>query len=126
MLLRKFCFLTLCLALPVSLVAQQSSSIDSKGATLTADVYPAKGTMLYLWLPPEGGFQPAHSRIAQALNSLGIEVWLADLFEGRFLPPVASSLEQIPATDVSVLLSRAQQTGKHIILVSSGRGTFPL
>ena len=126
LLLRKFCIVTLWLTLTPSLLAQQSISIDSHDTTLTADSYPAKGSMLYLWLPPEGGFQPAHSHIAKALNSLGIEVWLVDLFEARFLPPVASSLEQIPATDVSILLGRAQQTGKQLILVSSGRGTFPL
>ncbi len=126
LLLRDFYFLTLWLALPASLMAQQSLNIDSKDVTLTADVYSAKGTMLYLWLPPEGGFQAAHHNTAEAMNSLGIEVWLVDLFEGRFLPPVASSLEKIPSTDVSVLLGRAQQTGKHIILISSGRGTFPL
>ena len=126
LLLHIFCFVTLYQAAPTSLVAQQSISIESKDTTLTADTYSAKGSMLYLWLPPEGGFQPAHSHIAQRLNSLGIEVWLNDLFEARFLPPVASSLEQIPPTDVSALLGRAQQTGKQIILVSSGRGTFPL
>lgn len=125
-LLQKFCFILFWLALLPNLMAQQTITIDSQDTTLTADSYPAKGNMLYLWLPPEGGFQPAHSHIAKTLNTHGIEVWLVDLFEARFLAPVASSLEQIPATDVSILLDRAQQTGKQLVVVSSGRGIFPL
>ena len=123
---RSFCFSILWLLFPLSLSAQQSISIELKDTTLTVNGYPAKGSMLYLWLPPEGGFQPAHSDIARTLSSLGIEVWLIDLFEARFLPPVASSLEQIPASDVSKLLDRAEQTAKQIVVVSSGRGIFPL
>ena len=126
LLLRYSYFVILLLGIPLSLLAQQSISIERHDTTLTADSYPAKGNMLYLWLPPEGGFQQAHSDIAKTLNSLGIEVWLIDLFEARFLPPVASSLEQIPATDVSLLLDKAQQTGKQLVVVSSGRGIFPL
>ena len=126
LLLRIFCLFTLCLALPAIAFTQPSISVETNDATLTANVYPANGTVLYLWLPPEGGFLPTHSHIAQALNSLGIEVWLVDLFESRFLPPVASSLGQIPASDISLLLERAQQTGKDLILVSSGRGTLSL
>ena len=126
LLLRIYYLLALYQALPAIALANQTISVDTNDATLTANVYPANGTVLYLWLPPEGGFLPTHIHIAQALNSFGIEGWLVDLFEGRFLPPVASSLGQIPASDVSHLLVRAQKVGKDIILVSSGRGTLPL
>ena len=108
------------------LFAQQTITIDNADVVLSADVYSAKGNTLYIWLPPEGGFQAIHGKTAQKLTTLGIEVWLVDLFEARFLPPVASSLEQIPATDVSSLLAVAEQTGKQVLLISSGRGTSPL
>jgi thiol-disulfide isomerase/thioredoxin len=110
----------------VPLLAQQTITIDNADVVLSADVYSAKGNTLYIWLPPEGGFQAIHGKTAQKLSTLGIEVWLVDLFEARFLPPVASSLEQIPATDVSSLLAIAEQSGKHVLLVSSGRGISPL
>ncbi len=124
--LLNYCLITLCLLVPAGTLAQQILQIDSKDATLTVDVYSARGTMLYLWLPPEGGFHATHTHIAQSLNDLGIEVWFADLYESRFLPPVASSLELIPSADITTLLNRVRQTGKHIVLVSSGRGIFPL
>jgi thiol-disulfide isomerase/thioredoxin len=126
LLLLKLCIACLLLGRSLPLLAQQTISIDNADAVLSADVYTAKGDTLYLWLPPEGGFQAIHSKTAQILATLGVEVWLVDLFEARFLPPVASSLEQIPATDVSSLLSVAEQSGKQVLLVSSGRGTVPL
>jgi thiol-disulfide isomerase/thioredoxin len=122
----KICVLCLSLANPLPLLAQQTISIDSTDTVLSADIYSAKGDTLLLWLPPEGGFQAIHTKTAQRLTTLGIEVWLVDLFEARFLPPVASSLNQIPPTDVSTLLTVAQQSGKKAILVSSGRGILPL
>jgi thiol-disulfide isomerase/thioredoxin len=126
LLLLKICVLCFSLGQPLPLQAQQTLSIDSADAVLSVDVYSAKGDTLFLWLPPEGGFQAIHAKTAQRLTTLGIEVWLVDLFEARFLPPVASSLEQIPPTDISTLLAVALQSGKKVLLVSSGRGTLPL
>ena len=107
-------------------LAQQTITIESADTIISADRYPAKGNLLFIWLPPEGGFQPIHALTAQKLSSQGIEVWLVDLFEAHFLAPVASSLEQIPATDVQSLLNAAGQTSKKVLLVSSGRGILPL
>lgn len=125
-LLLKICLPCLMLGQPLPSMAQQTISIGSADAVLSADIYSAKGNTLFLWLPPEGGFQAIHAKTAQRLTTQGIEVWLVDLFEARFLPPVASSLEQIPAADVRSLLDAAQQSGKKVLLVSSGRGTLPL
>ena len=126
LLLLKICVPCLLLGLPLPLLAQQTISIENADAVLSADVYSAKGDTLFIWLPPEGGFQAIHAKTAQKLSTMGIEVWLVDLFEARFLPPVVSSLDQIPATDVSTLLAVAQQSGKKVLLVSSGHGTLPL
>jgi len=122
----KICLLYLSLGMPWPALAQHTINIDSVDATLSADVYSANGDMLFVWLPPEGGFQPVHARTAQKLSTMGIEVWLLDIFEARFLPPVVSSLEQVPPTDVSTTLAHALQSGKKVLLVSSGRGTLPL
>jgi thiol-disulfide isomerase/thioredoxin len=124
--LLKICLTSLLLGTTAPLLAQQTITIDNADVVLSANVYSAKGNTLYVWLPPEGGFQPAHSIMAEKLSTLGVEVWLIDLFEAHFLPPVASSLEQIQAKDISDLLAVAEQTGKHVLLISSGRGTSPL
>ena len=122
----KICALCLSLGQSLPVQAQQTLNIDSTDAVLSADVFSAKGDTLLLWLPPAGGFQAIHTKTAQRLTTLSIEVWLVDLFEARFLPPVTSSLEHIPPTDVSTLLAVAQQSGKKVLLVSSGRGILPL
>ena len=124
--LLKISFLCLSLLQPLSLLAQQTISIESRDTVLSADVFAAKGDTLIIWLPPEGGFQPIHAKTAQRLSSQGIEVWLVDLFEARFLSPVASSLEQVPASDVTTVLGYALHSGKKVLLVSSGRGILPL
>ena len=124
--LLKFCLICAILGQYSLTWAQQSINIDSGEASISADVYSSKGQRLLVWLPPEGGFQPIHALTAKKLSSQGIEVWLVDLFEARFLPPIASSLDQIPATDVESLINTAHQTGKKVILVSSGRGILPL
>jgi hypothetical protein len=81
--LLKISFLCLSLLQPLSLLAQQTISIESRDTVLSADVFAAKGDTLIIWLPPEGGFQPIHAKTAQRLSSQGIEVWLVDLFEAR-------------------------------------------
>ncbi|MCG6935845.1 MAG: TlpA family protein disulfide reductase [Proteobacteria bacterium] len=101
-------------------------NIAAPGAEISIDVYAANGDTLIIWLPSEAGFQSAQRQVATALAARGIEVWLVDLFESRFLPTVASSLDQIPATDVSAVITQAGHSGKQIFLLTSGRGTLPL
>lgn len=76
-----------------------------------------------LWLPGETGVMSADTRIAAQLAQQGYEVWLADLFGGRFLPVVPSSLAQIPDKDVSRLLHSAAQHHQQVYLISSSHGT---
>lgn len=120
-------FLLLLLALSsISLAEPTSRNISAPGVEISTDVYAAKGDRLILWLPSEAGFQSAQHQTATVLAKRGIEVWLVDLFESRFLPTVASSLDQIPATDVSAVITQAGHSGKQIFLLTSGRGTLPL
>lgn len=118
--------LTFMVDLPSASLASETRSLVADGTEITFDVYPAKGNSLYIWLPSEAGFQSAQRNTALALSEQGIEVWLVDLFEAHFLPGVESSLDRIPATDVSILIEHALQLGKEIFLVTSGRGTLPL
>lgn len=84
--------------------------------------FPATGHALILWLPSEVGQTPEEADLAVKLAKMGTEVWLADLLDARFLPPLASSLAQIPASDVVALITDANKTGKSIYLLASGHG----
>lgn len=84
-------------------------------------VYGASSKVI-LWLPAETGIVNADTKIAAQLAQQGYEVWLADLFAGRFLPVVPSSLAQIPDKDVSELLRQAARGHQQVYLVSSSHG----
>ena len=92
------------------------------GTELALRVYPAKGNTLLLWLPSESGIVAADHKAAEAIARSGVEVWLPDLHAAYFLPIVPSSLQQIPAADVSRVIALAQQRGKAVYLVSGGSG----
>ncbi len=117
----------LCLLL-CSLVASAGSlSIPlADGNEVFVSRYPAAGDRLFVFLPGEDGFQAGEQAAAKSLQQAGDEVWLADLFESRFLPVVPSSLARIPAGDVLALISRAVATGKRVFLLGTGRGILPL
>jgi len=105
----------------------------STSATLSSDaeinytVYKAEGTQLLLWFYSEAGPQTSDKILADKLSKLGIEVWLIDLFDSYFLPIALSSMDKIPARDISELFETAhQQSGKTITAVSTGRSAIPL
>lgn len=96
------------------------------GTQVPVTVFPAAGRSLLLWLPSGSGLVPAESAAAARLASRGVEVWLADTLSARFLPPLPSSLEQVPASDVTQLIAAARREGgKTVYLVTSGRGAVP-
>ncbi len=96
------------------------------GTEISFRRYPAQGTTRFIWLPSEHGIQPAERDAATTLAAGGHETWLVDLFESRFLPPTASSLDRIPAGDVRHLIDAAHSTHHKLYLISSGRGVLPL
>ena len=82
---------------------------------------------LFLWLYSEAGPQKAEHEIARQLAKNNIEVWRIDLFAAHFLPVASSSMDRIPAADISELIEYAfKQTGKKIIPVTTGRGSLPV
>ncbi len=92
------------------------------GATVTVEVHAARGTALVLWLPSGFGKFAGEAQVAERLAALGVEVWQADLLEARFLPPLESSLENVPDRDVARLIDAAAKTGKRVYLLASARG----
>jgi thiol-disulfide isomerase/thioredoxin len=93
------------------------------GAEVPVAVHAASGRELLLWLPsgfPTGAHE---ARLADELAALGVEVWRANLLEGRFLPLLESSLEEIPDSDVAELIAHARRaTGKRVHLAGLARG----
>lgn len=93
----------------------------SNGTDVPVTVHAADGPLLFLWLPSGYGSQSAEAPLARELARRGIEVWQADVLEGRLLPPLESSLEQVPAEDVALLIDAAAKTGKRVLLVAAAR-----
>jgi thiol-disulfide isomerase/thioredoxin len=110
----------------VTAAPKHGSVTSTDGTEISFTRYPAEGKTLFIWLPSEAGIQEAERRAAAALSQAGNEVWLADLFESRFLPVATSSLDRIPAEDVASLITAAYQQKQNVYLLSNGRGSLPL
>ena len=108
--------------------AEKNISIRINPETeIDTTIYRAKGDTLFLWLYSEAGPQKNDHNIAKQLAKKNVEVWLIDLFAAHFLPVAASSMDRIPASDVSALIQYAFiKTGKKIIPVTTGRGSLPI
>lgn len=109
------------------------ASADSATRTLKAgdtdlgvDVHPAKGKLLFIWQPSEAGRMPVDQQLVRQLAAQGIETWLLDLLEDYFLPNTTNNMDRVPAQAVAAVIQAASQTGKQVIVASSGRGAIPL
>jgi len=111
-----------------SLFASNSASISVNDSNeISYSIYPSAGKHVLLWFYSEAGPQKNDINTAKSLAELGIEVWLIDLFESYFLPTALSSMDQIPARDLSQFIETAYKiTGKTIIPFGTGRATIPL
>jgi thiol-disulfide isomerase/thioredoxin len=89
---------------------------------VSVEVHVARGDALLLWLPSGFGRFAGETQVAERLAALGVEVWQADLLEARFLPPLESSLDNIPDGDVAELIDAAAKTGKRVYLLTTARG----
>ncbi|WP_455203577.1 TlpA disulfide reductase family protein [Kaarinaea lacus] len=111
----------------IAATATQNESLSVADVDIPIEIHPANGTHLAVWLPSEAGPQTIDASIAAQLADLGIEVWRVDLVEANFLPTVASSLEKIPATQISALITYARQNrDKKILFITTGRGAIPV
>lgn len=105
---------------------QEGALVLSDRTEVPLQIYPARGRQALLWLPSEVGRVAAEDGIARALARAGVEVWRADVLGARFLPEARSSLEEVPAEDVSALIAHvADRTGKAVYLIAAERGAVP-
>jgi len=114
-------------ALLAALVLAASTDVAARdlrlpnGVEVPVTVHPARGELLFLWLPSGFGSQAAEAPLARELARRGVEVWQADVHEGRLLPPLESSLEQVPAEDIALLVDAAARTGKRVLVAAAAR-----
>jgi thiol-disulfide isomerase/thioredoxin len=88
------------------------------GTPVTVTVHPAGGRIALLWLPAGFGRASAdEARLAEELVAQAIEVWRPALLEARFLPPLESSLDTIPAADVAQLIEAVHEVSKKPVIV---------
>ena len=104
-----------------SLPAKALDVILPDRTEVPVQVHAAEGKLLLLWLPSGYNSQRFEAPVAEQLTRHGIEVWQADVLEGRFLIPAESSLEAVPDSDVTGLIDAARAKGKRVLLVASAR-----
>lgn len=111
---------------PLSSQADTQSSTSSD-TEINYSSYKANGNQLLLWFYSEAGPQDSETKLAKELATLGVEVWLIDLFDSYFLPISLSSMDKIPAADISQFIEQAAiNTGKQVTAITSGRSAIPL
>jgi hypothetical protein len=99
----------------------------STGTEVSLRDFPARGNTLLLWFVCDEGHGSSEARTAQELASRGYETWFPDMLEAHFLPPLPSSLKQLPPEEITEVIARAiEQSGKKIVLVTSGHGAGPI
>lgn len=116
----------LMLQMPLTSAAQEERILETDdGTDIPAAVYAADLGPVLLWFPSEHGVLPGHHRQAQALQEMGIEVWLPDPFSGYFLPTAPSSFDQFPADLVSLLIEEASRQGERPVFVFGNDRAVP-
>lgn len=117
------CIAAFVLSAATPVFATDSRDIRLKDKTaVSVEVHVARGDALILWLPSGFGRFAGETQVAERLAALGVEVWQAELLEARFLPPLESSLDNIPDGDVAELIDAAAKTGKRVYLLTTARG----
>jgi thiol-disulfide isomerase/thioredoxin len=94
------------------------------GTQVPVDVHAPTGSAngaLLLWLPSGFNSAAAEAAVARRLAALGVEVWQADVLAARLLPPLESSLDEVPGADIAQLIDAARKGDKQIYLVASAR-----
>lgn len=120
--------IVLLLTSPVMIYAAplHRSVVLSDGSEMDLRLFPAEGNILLIGFPCDQGTGFAEARGAEAMAARGIEVWMADLLGAHFLPLAPSSMRELEGDGVRDLIALAhRETGKQIVLTSSGYGSLP-
>jgi thiol-disulfide isomerase/thioredoxin len=98
----------------------------AEGGEMPYQVFPGDSEVVFLLMPMEFGPLERMAPLAKALGDAGQETWLFDPFANHFLTTSTQSMDKIPAADIAALIQYAhQQTGKQVMLLTTGRGAIP-
>lgn len=91
-----------------------------------AQVFPADGQQLLLWVASERGRTDPEMQAARQLAAAGVETWSLDLASAYLLPQLPSSMDEIPLQDLVAWLREAQAGGKQVAVYAVARAAVPV
>lgn len=120
--------LGLALLLCISAASAAPTSLrTSTGEEITLRTFPGTGNTLMLGFPCDEGLGTQEARASQSLAGLGLEAWLPDMLGAHGLPAAASSMDQLPPLEIAEVIAQTiKQSGKRVVLVTTGRGAVPI
>ncbi len=99
----------------------------NNGNSISVARLQSAGQTSLLWLPSEHGLTEGDKQVSNQLSKLGVDVWLVDLLNSYFLPPVASSINKLPDDDISRLIDEfLLRAKKQKFVLASGRSAVVL
>jgi hypothetical protein len=116
-----FCCLVLAAAAVQAASTEETLTLPS-GIQIVSERYPARHGHLVLWLTGEFGRAKEVDRAAEYLAAHHLETWVTDWLSPYFLPPLPSSVDQVPAADLGDWLEavRRKSGGRRIVFVAAG------
>lgn len=102
------------------------AALDARAAQPEAQVFPATGERLLLWVSSEYGRNASELDGARQLAARGVEVWSLDPLDAYFLPPAPASMEHVPVAELVAWLRAARAGGKRVTLYAVGRAAAPM
>lgn len=91
-----------------------------------AQVFPANGQQLLLWVASERGRTDPEVQAARQLAARGVETWSLDLASAYLLPQLPSSMDAVPLQDLVAWLREAQAGGKRVAVYAVARAAVPV
>ncbi|MEJ2449563.1 MAG: TlpA disulfide reductase family protein [Gammaproteobacteria bacterium] len=135
MLLTARLFITLFLALPLTLSMARAAPVShSREIDITAQdhsmlslrQFPAQGHYLAIWIASGYGLSPRDVQLASGLARQGVEVWQIDFAQAMFKVGGSNFLRKLNPNYVVDLIHAARtRTHKHIVLISHSYGAIP-
>jgi len=101
--------------------AAATTLMASDGAKLSVRISPAHGKFLLVWFPCFEGAGPSAPAILHGLSRHGVETWIPDIADSRFLPATPESLNKIPDTDIADIIAHAAANRKQVVVMAAGR-----
>ncbi|WP_319558390.1 TlpA disulfide reductase family protein [Thiomicrorhabdus sp.] len=101
----------------------KTESLQVTDAEIPLQILPASTTTRarMVWLPSEYGILSQERVLAEHLSEMGVESWMADFYEALFAAPTPSSLEQIPATWIKILIDKSLEDGVPVWILAPNR-----